>query len=221
MNRDQAHLERSTSVRSGPALPPEYSENGKASSTKGRDRPDALWAEMQATLEEVELSATGGTHVFGPEHDRKLTELRRAQIELAQAWARSEADGSIGTISRDRENPSSIKEARNDRGPKTEQTKAAADDNGTDHAQLATKPFKGELGGETGGADASQSSLREETEMDIVLARKRREANDKYFQRVNNGVIDVVSKLEGVAVAMRAVEQESNDVWNESSFHSD
>ena len=45
-----------------------------ADSTRTADRTDALWAEMQATLEEVELSASGGTHVFGPEHDRKLAE---------------------------------------------------------------------------------------------------------------------------------------------------
>ncbi|KAK7208687.1 hypothetical protein V2G26_015865 [Clonostachys chloroleuca] len=66
-------------------------------SSRTADRTDALWAEMQATLQEVELSASGGTHVFGPEHDRKLNELRAAQIALAQAWARSEADEVIET----------------------------------------------------------------------------------------------------------------------------
>src|SRR5277367_5432359 len=55
-------------------------------------RTDALWAEMQATLAEVELSAARGTHFFGPEHSAALEELRKAQIALAQAWARSEAD---------------------------------------------------------------------------------------------------------------------------------
>lgn len=51
--------------------------------------------------------------------------------------------------------------------------------------------------------------------MDILLARKRREANDRYFQRVNEGLLDVVEKLELVAVSMRAVEQESKDMWFE------
>ena len=59
------------------------------------DRTDALWAEMQSTLEEVELSASNGAHVFGPDHNRALEELRTAQISLAQAWARSEADDAI------------------------------------------------------------------------------------------------------------------------------
>ncbi|KAI1187703.1 hypothetical protein F5B17DRAFT_398484, partial [Nemania serpens] len=65
-------------------------------SARTADRTDALWAEMQATLEEAELSASGGTHVFGRDHDRKLAELRTAQIALAQAWARSEADDAAG-----------------------------------------------------------------------------------------------------------------------------
>jgi septum formation topological specificity factor MinE len=58
--------------------------------------------------------------------------------------------------------------------------------------------------------------LEEDTEADIILARKRREANDKYFQRVNEGVLDVVAKLEEVANAMKAVEQESRDIWTEN-----
>jgi hypothetical protein len=65
---------------------------------------------------------------------------------------------------------------------------------------------------------SSGALVAEETETDIVLGRKRREANDKYFQRVNEGVIDVVARLEDVAVAMRAVEQESQDAWNEDNI---
>jgi len=71
----------------------------RGESTRTTDRTDALWAEMQATLEEVELSASGGTRVFGPDHERKLADLRMAQIALAQAWARSEADDAIETVS--------------------------------------------------------------------------------------------------------------------------
>jgi septum formation topological specificity factor MinE len=59
--------------------------------------------------------------------------------------------------------------------------------------------------------------MEEETEVDILLARKRREANDRYFQRVNQGVLDVVSKLEEVAIAMRAVEQESKELWGDDN----
>lgn len=61
------------------------------------------------------------------------------------------------------------------------------------------------------------AKTEEETEVDILLARKRREANDRYFQRVNQGVLDVVAKLEDVAVAMRAVEQESKELWGDQN----
>ncbi|KAJ5684740.1 uncharacterized protein N7477_001085 [Penicillium maclennaniae] len=56
----------------------------------------------------------------------------------------------------------------------------------------------------------------EETEKDINLARKRRDANDRYFDRVNQGVLDVVAKLEEVSNAMRTVERESKDIWSDS-----
>lgn len=62
----------------------------------------------------------------------------------------------------------------------------------------------------------SHHTLDEETEKDILLARRRREANDRYFDRVNQGVLDVVAKLEEVAQAMRTVERESKDIWSDS-----
>ncbi|KAF3480271.1 uncharacterized protein GIQ15_05618 [Arthroderma uncinatum] len=58
--------------------------------------------------------------------------------------------------------------------------------------------------------------LDEKTERDITHARKRREANDRYFERVNNGVLDVVAKLEDVAQTMREVASKSKEVWSES-----
>ncbi|KAL2753664.1 hypothetical protein ACRALDRAFT_2054850 [Sodiomyces alcalophilus JCM 7366] len=161
---------------------------------RSADRTDALWAEMQATLEVVELSASGGTHVFGPEHDRKLADLRTAQIELAQAWARSEADDAIGP---------------------GEATTTRKGGKGTDAAKSTAGTGSGRPGssGTTEGLDAK---FEEETEADILLARRRREANDRYFQQVKHGVLDVVARLEEVAVAMRALEQETKDVWGES-----
>ncbi|KAL9121216.1 MAG: hypothetical protein Q9187_002225 [Circinaria calcarea] len=145
------------------------------------DRTDALWAEMQATLAEVELSAARGTHFFGPEHSAALEELRTAQISLAQAWARSEADEIV-------DHPSEH----------------------DDDAGNSASP-SGNKDGEDRG-----KGLEEETEGDILLGRKRREANDKYFKRVNVGVLDVVGRLEEVAVAMEKVERESREIWSES-----
>ncbi|MCJ1299276.1 hypothetical protein MMC08_002068, partial [Hypocenomyce scalaris] len=79
---------------------------------------------------------------------------------------------------------------------------------------------KGLLGDDTGewpgNKERKGSKLEEETEGDILLARKRREANDRYFRRVNGGMLDVVGRLEEVAAAMEKVERESREIWNES-----
>ena len=164
---------------------------------------------MQATLEEVELSASGGTRVFGPDHDHKLAELRQAQIALAQAWARSEADDAIETSHSAADGTvRSLKTAVT--GAKDAAGEPAGKNEGTSGHGAGPRPGSSGIGAERLGA-----KMEEETEGDILLARKRREANDKYFQRVNQGVLDVVAKLEDVAVAMRAVEQESKDVWDE------
>ncbi|KAK0639228.1 hypothetical protein B0T16DRAFT_422680 [Cercophora newfieldiana] len=188
----------------------------RGESTRATDRTDALWAEMQATLEEVELSATGGTRVFGPDHERKLSELRSAQIALAQAWARSEADDAIETISSGHaKSPPSGTEGAGDGGGKSETGGAGATDGAKSTAGTGSaRPGSSGMGG-VGGSERMGAKREEETAVDILLARKRREANDRYFQRVNQGVLDVVAKLEEVATAMRAVEQESKDVWAE------
>ena len=194
----------------------------RGESTRATDRTDALWAEMQATLEEVELSASGGTRVFGPDHDRKLGELRTAQIALAQAWARSEADEAIETRSGDIGDVRNLKATgleTGGEGGKTEGGGGGVGGGGAEGAARSTagtgsaRPPSSGGGAGAGGAEMLGARLEEETEADILLARKRREANDRYFQRVNQGVLDVVAKLEDVAVAMRAVEQESKDIW--------
>ncbi|KAI1130388.1 hypothetical protein F5Y10DRAFT_123118 [Nemania abortiva] len=203
-------------------------------STRTTDRTDALWAEMQATLEEAELSASGGTHVFGPDHDRKLAELRLAQIALAQAWGRSEADDAAGGSIASETEVRNLKGALGDVGGM-----AAAVAAGAAHSAITSSgPAKGtadgtDAGKSTVGTGSAQlgntgldseklgeklgAKLEEETERDILLARNRREANDRYFSKVDQGVRDVVAKLEEVAIAMRAVEQETRGVWGEEA----
>ncbi|EFW98473.1 hypothetical protein CMQ_4325 [Grosmannia clavigera kw1407] len=217
-----------------------------SSSSRATDRADSLWAEMQATLEEVELSASEGTRVFGPDHDGKLAELRQAQIALAQAWARSEADDAIETTL-----SSAAAAATAAETAKTGTTAGAGTAPGTAtgaapgtaegeqlHATMSnlartttagTTPSgaRDDVSG-TAGADGSTAGTAtasaaaaarmeaEETQVDILLARKRREANDRYFQRVSRGVLDVVAKLDDVAVAMRAVEQESKEMFGDN-----
>ncbi|KAF7558625.1 hypothetical protein G7046_g5543 [Stylonectria norvegica] len=220
LTRERSNVERSASIRSGTVVVPNTQRGGRrfiaTDSTRSADRTDALWAEMQATLEEVELSASGGTHVFGPDHDRKLADLRAAQIALAQAWARSEADDAIETSHRAHTASAAGDEVRNLKGALGDTAKSGAGD-GTEGARSTAGTNSVPRPTSSGpGAERLGAKLEEETEVDILLARKRREANDRYFQRVNQGVIDVVTKLEDVAVAMRAVEQESKDVWDEN-----
>lgn len=200
-----------TDVATGSSLPrtalPRQQQESEGK--KQADRTDALWAEMQSTLEEVELSAVNGTHVFGPDHSKALEGLRGAQIELAQAWARSEADDAVENADR---------ESKGMGGGKTmafgSEERSALDTLGSTVHSGSGRP--GSSGNPARSAERIGSELEKETEADILLARKRREANDRYFQRVNEGVLDVVAKLEEVANAMKAVEQESRDIWGEN-----
>ncbi|KAL6858662.1 hypothetical protein J3F83DRAFT_750543 [Trichoderma novae-zelandiae] len=211
---DPANVDAGAQSRSGSEMPserrPEWALPTKGS-YGGTDRTDALWAEMQATLEKVELSASEGTHVFGPEHDRKLGELRTAQIVLAQAWARSEADDTIETALRDHMN-----DTKGDEAPNLMDSSRPDRGEGTDAAKSVMGTSSAWQGSDDKRVDRLGAKLVEETEADILLARKRREANDEYFERVNDGVIDVIAKLESVAVAMRAVEEETKDLWNDA-----
>jgi septum formation topological specificity factor MinE len=145
---------------------------------------------MQNALSEVELSAVTSEHVFGERHSEALEDLRMKQLKLAQAWARSEADEVVDAA------------------------------RGLEAKGKSSSPRGSQNVGSTGERVPVEASIHrnmdEETERDILLARERREANDRYFDRVNNGVLEVVAKLEEVAQAMRAVERESKDIWSDN-----
>ena len=145
---------------------------------------------MQNTLEEVELNAASSGNAFSADHAHALEDLRKAQIELAKAWARSDADDEA--LQRD-EGESGDKR---DVGGMSPTDRAIAGSSGMNFG-------------------TGRSQLEEETDNDILLARKRRQANDRYFEKVNKGVVDVVGKLEEVAKKMRAVEVEAQDIWND------
>ncbi|KAI2467478.1 hypothetical protein F4781DRAFT_309504 [Annulohypoxylon bovei var. microspora] len=205
-----------------------------ADSARTADRTDALWAEMQATLEEVELSASGGTHVFGPEHDRKLAELRAAQIRLAQAWARGEAEDTVDTTTATKNEATNSKSALGEMGAsaavgtglgttisanagRAAGVAAAAAVEGTEGGKSTAGTGSVRPGSSGTGRERLGAKLEEETEKDILLARHRREANDRYFSKIDQGVRDVVEKLEEVAIAMRAVEEETRNIWGDGA----
>ncbi|KAF2461690.1 hypothetical protein BDY21DRAFT_314377 [Lineolata rhizophorae] len=172
------------------AQPRQQARRPRGGAGRADARADALWAEMQSTLEEVELSAGPGARVFGAGHGAALEALRGAQMALARAWARGEGDGE-GEGGAD----------------------ADAEGDGEDGLFGGAREGAAEMGG---GARAGRGALEEETERDVVLARRRRAANDRYFERVNAGVADVVARLEDVARAMKGVERESKEIWGEA-----
>lgn len=195
---DGDHLSLSSSNPSAPFIRRQKQAN-QAAEAEASSRAEAIWAEMQNTLEEVELSAISGPGitVFGSEHSRALDELRKAQIDLAKAWARSEAEES-GQVAEERQSAQG-----------TDATNMLA----TDRVEKLAEGSPG--AGSTITGTFERSKLEEETERDIELSRKRREANDRYFEKVNKGVLEVVMKLEDVARAMKGVEKESQEIWHD------
>ncbi|KAF7512402.1 hypothetical protein GJ744_001337 [Endocarpon pusillum] len=197
---------------STPVRPHQHtSKTDAAAATKREnDRADALWAEMQNTLAEVELSAAAGSHIFGAGHAKALEELRAAQLDLAKAWARSEKDEveSHGAGNEEEEEEEEKKEG----GGVGSAEFGLGVLGGKDGVKQQQQPGSA---GKNGGENERKKTLEEETENDILLAKTRREANDRYFEQVNNSVLDAVKKLDEVAAAMRKVEKESSDIWSE------
>ncbi|KAH7125311.1 hypothetical protein B0J11DRAFT_461470 [Dendryphion nanum] len=195
---DGDHLSLTSSNPSAPFIRRQKQAN-QAAEAEASSRAEAIWAEMQNTLEEVELSAIHGPGmtVFGSEHSHALDELRKAQIDLAKAWARSEAEES-GQV---------LEERQSAQG--TDAGNMLAGDRVDKLADGSPGPASGISG------TFERSQLEEETERDIELSRKRREANDRYFEKVNKGVLEVVMKLEDVARAMKGVEKESQEIWHD------
>lgn len=185
----QPSLSRRTTQDHPPRLGSPFSRQSQGRRQSEIDGTDVLWEEMQHTLAEVELSAANGAHVFGANHSKALEELRVKQLALAQAWARTETE--------------EVSENAN-ANPETEGTAASK--------SAPSEAPRGDSVADDGGPPKSED---ETTEKDILLARKRREANDRYFDRVNQSVLDVVANLEEVAEAMRAVERESKEIWSE------
>ncbi len=75
----------------------------------------------------------------------------------------------------------------------------------------------GEERGEDGGdVEAKREEDEDADERDIFVARRKREANERFFEKVREGVKDVVGRLETVADAMRKVERESREIWSTS-----
>lgn len=174
-------------------------------------RTNALWAEMRATLAEVEppaVSSAQHTHFFGPQHAGALEELRTAQIALAQAWARADGDlyeEVVNDLAKDAAAADSVKGSGNVlQNEESSTIRPISKDRPRRRASSTNS-----TGSISPGASSSAA------ERDVASARLRREANDEYFYRVSQGVTDVVGKLEEVTKAMDRVERASRSVWSD------
>jgi hypothetical protein len=176
----------------------------------------------RSTLNEVELTAQSSTHVFGASHAAALDDLRRAQVELARAWGRGNedkwsrsADEQAQDVQIDRFSQAEeiAQDRRNQNG-----TRRRAE---TDASASTVLSDESTMSSSTARSGDGRSQLEDETAQDIKLASERRAANEAYFKKVDQGVKDVVAKLELVATAMRGVESESRSLWSNSSRSSE
>lgn len=173
---------------------------------------DAKWREMQSTLNEVELTAQSSTHVFGESHSKALDDLRQAQVALAKAWGRgneTEAAGvedAVGELNMNRfKGAEDMAIERSGTGRRRADTENSTSTVLSDESQLTEDSVR-----------SGRSQLEDDTAQDIKLASERRAANEAYFKKVDQGVKEVVEKLEKVAEAMRGVEGESRSLWSNS-----
>ena len=159
---------------------------------------DAHWAALQSTLSDIELSAASSAHVFNSNHAKALEELRAAQVELARAWGQTDAED-VSTL------PSPDLRMNKENGTKKDEDKQH---HGNHHKDQEKQ------------AEQNERKLSTATTLDLTSAARRREASDKYFAAVKQGVADVVRKLDGVADAMREVEMQSRDIWGDDGKES-
>ncbi|KAG9615948.1 hypothetical protein KCV04_g16032, partial [Aureobasidium melanogenum] len=159
---------------------------------------DAHWAALQSTLSDIELSAGSSAHVFGTGHAKALEELRAAQVELARAWGQTDSEDTSTLPSKETKSPDTA-QRNNSKDTTTKETQDRHQSNKEQEKQ----------------AEQNERKLSTATTLDLTSAARRREASDKYFAAVKEGVAEVVRKLDSVADAMREVEMQSRDIWGD------
>ncbi|CCX33093.1 hypothetical protein FPQ18DRAFT_82252 [Pyronema domesticum] len=158
-------------------------------------RAESLWASMQHTLSEVELSNTA--IFFGPSHAKALEDLRAAQIALAQAWMIDSDEPEVGR---------------------------AGGLHGTQGSQAGGSQAHGAQGSQGSQAHTTTGQIQGQdlkVQGTHGEAEDKRKASEMHFNRVAQGVVEVAERLEKVAQAMRGVERESRGVWEEETIESE
>lgn len=165
---------------------------------------DAHWAALQSTLSDIELSAGSSAHVFGTGHAKALEELRAAQVELARAWGQTDSEDVSTLPAKETKSPDPAQRNSKDSSNKEKTQEKQQKSNKEQEKQ----------------AEQNERKLSTATTLDLTSAARRREASDKYFAAVKEGVAEVVRKLDGVADAMREVEMQSRDIWGDDGKES-
>ncbi|PSK34475.1 1-phosphatidylinositol 4,5-bisphosphate phosphodiesterase 1 [Elsinoe australis] len=173
---------------------------------------EAQWSDLQRTLNEVETAAPGigpgvwggNATVFGAGHGKALEELRGAQIRLAEAWGPRGGEGEGQGHAR---KESKGKEAKGERKVSGKSGKSGR----TEETEVWEDAESEAMG---------KGRRHRDGEQDLRTAAERREKNEEYFMKVKAGVQDVVGKLDEVSKAMRRVEGEGREIWEESSLES-
>ncbi|CAD0099957.1 unnamed protein product, partial [Aureobasidium mustum] len=160
---------------------------------------------LQSTLSDIELSAGSSAHVFGTGHAKALEELRAAQVELARAWGQTDSEDVSTLPTKEARSP----DAAQQRNSKDASKEATQDKHQSNNHKEQEKQ-----------AEQNERKLSTATTLDLTSAARRREASDKYFAAVKEGVAEVVRKLDGVADAMREVEMQSRDIWGDDGKES-
>lgn len=163
---------------------------------------DAHWAALQSTLSDIELSAGSSAHVFGTGHAKSLEELRAAQVELARAWGQTDSEDVSTLPTKETKSPDTAQRNSKDSSKETQEKQ---------HQSNKEQEKQ---------AEQNERKLSTATTLDLTSAARRREASDKYFAAVKEGVAEVVRKLDGVADAMREVEMQSRDIWGDDGKES-
>lgn len=164
---------------------------------------DAHWAALQSTLSDIELSAGSSAHVFGTGHAKALEELRAAQVELARAWGQTDSEDASTLPTKEKKSPDTAQ--RNSKDTSNKETQEKQHQSNKEQEKQA---------------EQNERKLSTATTLDLTSAARRREASDKYFAAVKEGVAEVVRKLDGVADAMREVEMQSRDIWGDDGKES-
>ncbi|RPA80841.1 hypothetical protein BJ508DRAFT_307044 [Ascobolus immersus RN42] len=153
---------------------------------------------------------TTPSKLFSPPHLAAIESLRAAQLSLAQTYILSSTPPPPSTSHPNASTTNTTTSANANAAPNSSQAALHAEHEATEKERRGLdeahqKIFSTSGTTTTGGEDG--------VSVDLQLARRRRAANQRLFERTREMVGVVGERLDVVAAAMRGVERESRGVW--------